>query len=429
MSSERHRPGACVVGAMLLSLVGMLFCAAGAMGDLGGITAARDGDIWFTEPSSSQIGLITPNGAITQFPIPTAHSEPADLALGAEGDIWFTEYKANKIGRLDPSGAISEFPVPLPAAKEPEEGPIGLPSLPPPANAAKMIGPSGIALGSEGNLWFTESASSSSVSSIYGGEVGRITPAGVISEFPIPGRNSEPGAITWGPDGDLWFTERTFDGGVIGRVTPTGTIATFALPEGHELGAIATGPDGDLWFTDRVSGSQKIVGMIGRITPTGKIRDFSLPALKALPYAITLGADGDMWFTALPTNAIKQGPHGLSAGSTTGRIGRITPTGQVTEFATRHEVFEMTTSPDGDLWFTDGCLLAGCTASNQIGRITPAGKISEFSTKPTTTCAPHAPTGKTPRHPRRTRRRLTASSASQLQLPKASIPRQCKTER
>src|SRR5438034_11666703 len=47
-----------------------------------------------------------------------------------------------------------------------------------------------------------------------GNKIGRITPAGVITEFPLPpnlncppnGSNS-PLGITAGPDGNLWFTE------------------------------------------------------------------------------------------------------------------------------------------------------------------------------------------------------------------------------
>jgi virginiamycin B lyase len=62
----------------------------------------------------------------------------------------------------------------------------------------------GITAGPDGNLWFTE----------YGGnKIGRITTAGVITEFPIPTDDSEPWGITSGPDGNLWFTEFPHDAG------------------------------------------------------------------------------------------------------------------------------------------------------------------------------------------------------------------------
>ncbi len=44
-------------------------------------------------------------------------------------------------------------------------------------------GPQGIAVGPDGNLWFTEYAAN---------QIGRVTPAGVITEFPIPTASSGP---------------------------------------------------------------------------------------------------------------------------------------------------------------------------------------------------------------------------------------------
>jgi virginiamycin B lyase len=43
-------------------------------------------------------------------------------------------------------------------------------------------------------LWFTEDS---------GNKIGRITPAGVITEFSIPTPNSRPYDIATGPDGNL----------------------------------------------------------------------------------------------------------------------------------------------------------------------------------------------------------------------------------
>jgi len=84
-------------------------------------------------------------------------------------------------------------------------------------------------------------------------------PAGTITEFPLPTPGSQPGVITAGPDGNLWFTE--VDGNKIGRITPGGRISEFPLPTpGSQPGAITAGPDGNLWFTE-VDGNK-----IGRIT-------------------------------------------------------------------------------------------------------------------------------------------------------------------
>ena len=53
--------------------------------------------------------------------------------------------------------------------------------------------------GPDGNLWFTESDR---------GTIGRITPSGTITEFPLEEQESGPYGITVGADGNLWFTER-----------------------------------------------------------------------------------------------------------------------------------------------------------------------------------------------------------------------------
>jgi hypothetical protein len=55
--------------------------------------------------------------------------------------------------------------------------------------------------------------------------VGRITPSGVITEFPFAA-NRYPRGITAGPDGNLWFGETS----AIGRITVTGIISEFPLP-------------------------------------------------------------------------------------------------------------------------------------------------------------------------------------------------------
>ena len=68
--------------------------------------------------------------------------------------------------------------------------------------------PARITTGPDGNLWFTET---------NGNNIGRITTAGVVTEFPIPTVGSDPVGITVGPDGNLWFTEAV--AGNIGKVS------------------------------------------------------------------------------------------------------------------------------------------------------------------------------------------------------------------
>src|SRR5438874_2488884 len=87
-----------------------------ASSDPWGIATGPDSNLWFTENSGDQVGMINPTThAIAEFPVPTAGSFPASIAAGPDGNLWFTENasSANKIGMINStSHAISEFPTP-----------------------------------------------------------------------------------------------------------------------------------------------------------------------------------------------------------------------------------------------------------------------------------------------------------------------------
>ena len=87
-----------------------------------GITAGPDGNLWFTEFTGNKVGKITPAGAITEFPIPTASSFPYGITAGPDGNLWFVEDGGNKIGRITPAGTITEFPSRRPAAARRDHG-------------------------------------------------------------------------------------------------------------------------------------------------------------------------------------------------------------------------------------------------------------------------------------------------------------------
>jgi streptogramin lyase len=64
------------------------------------ITAGPDGNLWFTEPDANQIGMITPGGQITEYPVPTPNSRPSGITAGPDGNVWFTELGSNQIGEF-----------------------------------------------------------------------------------------------------------------------------------------------------------------------------------------------------------------------------------------------------------------------------------------------------------------------------------------
>ena len=142
--------------------------------------------------------------------------------------------------------------------------------------------------------------------------IGRITPAGQITEYPIPTGDGDPGEIVTGADDNLWFT----DGGGIGRMTVGGQVTEYALPSPDFAVGIAAAPDGDVWFIDAGTNA------IGRITTgsgftrPGQVTEYPIPTADSAPSEIAAGPDGNLWFT--------------EAGAD--QIGRITPAGQITEY-------------------------------------------------------------------------------------------------
>ncbi len=215
--------------------------------------------------------------------------------------------------------------------------------------------PFGITAGPDGNVWFAEVSFDDAFLYPVSGAIGRISPNGVITEFPAPAATGYsdglyPSNVTAGSDGNLWFLE----GGLLrtgfGRITTAGMIIEFLLPSGSAGSHIVAGPDGNLWFTER--------DKIGRITVENvALTEFALPTTGNLAGWITTGPDGNLWFTE------------------SDQIGRITPTGTITEFAipTAGSIpLGITAGPDGNLWFVE-------SSGNKIGRISPTGIITEYA--------------------------------------------------
>jgi hypothetical protein len=134
------------------------------------------------------------------------------------------------------------------------------------------------------------------------GKIDRITPTGALTEFPV----GAPGALTVGPDGNLWFPESlSLSGGTaIARITPAGALTEFPLPAlEFPRGALTISPDGNLWFAATLSVGKSIQDVIGRVTPAGagSITQVRLSPQRgsALDINPTVGPDGNLWLTEI----------------------------------------------------------------------------------------------------------------------------------
>jgi streptogramin lyase len=312
------------------------FSGAITHGQVEGIAAGPDGNMWFTEAGGSgAIGRITPQGQVTEFTEGLTHGAPQGNTAGPDGNLWFTESAGGgAIGRITPQGEITEFTQGIT-----------------PDNS-----PAGIAAGPDGNLWFGENGDV--------GTIARITAAGAVTEFTAGDSEFTAGltkgvplGIAAGPDGNLWFTEGQ-GAGAIARITPQGAVTEF--PSHGNASEIAPGPGASMWFTEPT-------GAIGRIMPSGRVAVFSHGiAANSSPKGIAAGPDGNLWFTE------------VRPGSRSGAIARMTPAGQVSEFTFTPNLlaWDIAAGPDRHMWFTEfggriGRIPTGCSPAGGGPRPTP----------------------------------------------------------
>jgi streptogramin lyase len=277
------------------------------------IVPGEDGGLWFTQAGNYGLGRISPTGDYRQIDLPGSRPDNVAFGLvsGPAGHLWVTDSAAKAIIRVSVAGhVISRTLIP--------------------GNSPYLITSS-----LDGSLWFTES----------GDQIGRLTPQGVITEFPVPTPGSRPWAITPGPDGNLWFTE--VFGNRVAKMTVTGLVTEFRLlRENSRPFWITPGFGNELWFTESEG------NRIGRISTAGMITEFELPQPNSQPLVIVRGPDGNMWFT-----------------EKAGRIGRISREGIITEFpvvAPEENLTSLTFGPDGNIWFT-------LNTAFKVGRFTLGG--------------------------------------------------------
>ncbi len=235
-----------------------------------------------------------PEGAVGTIAVPEAAWGP--IVAGPGGVLWLganpPEFSVGAafVQRVDPDGKVMSWQVPA------------TPKVPFPnfqnGLYSKVLG---LTLDGEGAAWAAigEGVSlSAPLGGSVGGELDRIDPAGTLTRHPLPA-GIEPRAIALGPDGNLWFTAirgRTREMhysrpgfGFVGRITPAGVLKLFPLPRGGSVPtAIAAGPDGALWF---VESEGKRIGTIGTDGRLGRAK----PLWWWPEEGLSFGPEGDAW--------------------------------------------------------------------------------------------------------------------------------------
>ena len=304
------------------------------------VTAGSDGNIWSTDQfgcgqfnSGQDLVQLTPTGVATCFEFqPTSLSQ---LTTGADGNLYVV-VGSTKIAQVSPRSPTQlNWEVPI-------------------ASGQSVIGD--LTPGPDGNVWFVTATGS-------GGTVGFVTPGDHVKQFALPAGSGAPQAITAGSDGALWFG---LSGAMMGRVTTTGALTFFTIPGGLSAGCgsntggcAALGPDGNVWFTgaDPNTGQNYVMN----ISPAGVVHEYLTLTTNSGAEGITPGADGNLWF-----NQFELGGLGPCFG---GGVGRITPSGVMTDFPSgcndEHDEFNIVAGPDGNVW--NAGYLVGGLAMFEVG--------------------------------------------------------------
>jgi streptogramin lyase len=145
-----------------------------------GPSSCPDGNVWFAEFNGNRIARANMLGQITEILLPQSNSQPFSTACGPDG-VYFTE-QAGRIGRVNYTTlAVTQW-TPFTAKSK----------------------PTGIAIGTTGNVYFAESGI---------GKIG-VMPVGggLISEYLVPIPGAFPDKVAAGSDGRVWFSQHDLAG-------------------------------------------------------------------------------------------------------------------------------------------------------------------------------------------------------------------------
>jgi streptogramin lyase len=182
------------------------------------IALDRFGHLWWTDRARSALGSWD-RRRVTEIAV-RGHPRPRldEIVLQGSGSskLWFLDDRG-RIGVIDPmGGGVRLFEVET-----------GLPSN----------GPSRLTASFAGAAWYTTRTGVGEFSEQAG-------PTEFVKSLPAP-----PGALTGGPDGNLWVAARR--GPWLFRISPTGTVTryTLDLPRNARMRDVARDtPRGDLWI-------------------------------------------------------------------------------------------------------------------------------------------------------------------------------------
>ena len=287
---------------------------------------------------------------IARFQIPNTspgYAYSGEIVRGLGGNLWFTDGN-NDISKITTKGKVTTY------------------------NLSSNSSVSGLTLGADGNIWFIDNDSSGNSTT---SAIGRITPAGAVTEFRQPETIE---ALASGPGGDVWFTGFDSTNSFVGHISADGRVTQTAIDpsDSISLGTLAADRAGNLWISITAYGLDGSVTNSGllKISPTGHTTELQVPKVLSKsnlsPYSVTRGSDGNVWFTT---------SYGFL---TTNLIGRVTPSGRFRIFRVFGQKAQyipgsIAAGPHKSLLFavTDTNWDTGPNAQPVLGQVSASGRV------------------------------------------------------
>jgi streptogramin lyase len=225
--------------------------------------------MWYTDWSGQQLIAMTMTGSTKRFPLTNGIGGgyyPSALTVGADHKFYLGSQNFSGIDVVDTSGNVVTY-------------------VPP---SSDFVAYDGMALGPDGNVWFAEDA-----------HVGKITPAGVITEYPYSDATTTNyyGSVTTGPDHNVWVTE--YSTTTIDKVIPaTGAMTNYAFTNCSSVTGVVSAA-GSLWVNCGTNLAQVTTGGVSTYFYAGNGGGISQNGS-----TLAVGPDGNPWFALNSGNRI-----------------------------------------------------------------------------------------------------------------------------
>ena len=231
----------------------------------------------------------TADPVIREFVVPDGISSPHSIAVGHNGNVWFAE----KVGRN-----LVMF--------EPEQETFEVHPLP---SDWGNVGPSRIALASDGSVWFSVRRWANSDDGTW--FLGRFDPAAgsfrkyLLADADAAGEvgadrgNVSPDELLVDRKGLIWFLSPE-ENKVYSFEPDDSTLRGYPIPTPHSYPkGIAIDGSNAIWFAEANANK------IGKFVPAAAVfSEYEIPTPFANPEALTVDGAGRVWFVELRTNRL-----------------------------------------------------------------------------------------------------------------------------